>query len=107
MADEPQRTLKELESFLYQRVYKCPQLAETSEKVQEIIARLFGRYHSEPKLLPERYLSRKNESPVERIIGDYIAGMTDRFCLKVYRQMFGAEDALLQSIQPVIGLGSA
>ncbi len=98
--------LKETEKFLLNRVYLCPQLLDTTHKVQEVISRLFARYRKEPELLPNRYLSRQTESPVDRIIGDYISGMTDRFCLKTYRQLFGEDDILLRSIQPVVGIGS-
>lgn len=98
--------LKELERFLFERVYRCPRLAQTAQTVQEVIARIFHRYQHAPDLLPKRYLSRQSEQGLNRTIGDYISGMTDRFCLKVYRQMFGADDILLASIQPVVGLGS-
>jgi dGTPase len=83
-----------------------PQLAQTATAVQEIIARIFERYHVSSDLLPKRYLSRVPEVPLDRTIGDYIAGMTDRFCLKIYRQMFGEDDILLKSIQPVVAAGS-
>lgn len=106
MNDRELAALKEMEAFLMQKVYRSPRLAETSETVQNIIAKIFHRYREEPELLPLRYLSRQPELPLDRIIGDYISGMTDRFCLKVYRQMFGPEDTLLRSIQPVVGLGS-
>ncbi|MFA5865494.1 MAG: HD domain-containing protein [Phycisphaerae bacterium] len=100
------QALRELESFLLEKVYRNPQLARTSQTVQEIIAKIFHRYQQEPRLLPTRYLSRQGDLPLDLIIGDYISGMTDRFCLKVYRQMFGPDDILLASIEPVVGLGS-
>jgi dGTPase len=100
------QALTELEAFLMANVYRCPQLARTSETVQAIIEKIFDRYRKEPELLPLRYLSRQTDFPLDRIIGDYLAGMTDRFCLKAYRQMFGPDDMLLCSIQPVMGLGS-
>jgi len=106
MNSQTLEALKEMEKFLYERVYRCPQLADTSQKVQEVISKLFYRYQNQPELLPKRYLVRQREISLERTIGDYISGMTDRFCLKVYRQIFGPDDMLLQSIQPVVGIGS-
>ncbi len=106
MNERELKAMKELEAFLYEKVYRSPRLAKTSQTVQEMIAKIFHQYRKQQDLLPIRYLSRQNEMPLDRIIGDYISGMTDRFCLKVYRQMFGPDDILLTSIQPVIGSGS-
>jgi dGTPase len=103
---EELKDLEAVESFLMENVYLSPLLARTSQTVQEMIAKIFHCYKNKPELLPKRYLNRQPEVPLDRTIGDYIAGMTDRFCLKVYRQMFGEGDTLLQSIQPVVGAGS-
>jgi dGTPase len=99
--------LKEVEAFLLHHVYLSDRLKRTAGVVQEMISRVFNRYLDNPELLPQRFLVRKNEFPMERIIGDYISGMTDRFCLKTYRQMFGSDDTLLSGIDPVVGLGSS
>ena len=39
-------------------------------------------YNENFHLLPERYKLRINDEPKERIICDYIAGMTDRFAIQ-------------------------
>jgi len=49
--------------------------------------------------LPGRYLRRPDLDCLERIIADYISGMTDRFCEKVYRQAFADDDTLRGSLK--------
>lgn len=106
LRDEELREITKIEKFLLERVYLSERLIHTAQIVQEIIDKLFNRYRAEPELLPRRYLSRIPDISLDRTICDYISGMTDRFCLKLYRQLFGDDDKLLQSIQPVIGTGS-
>ncbi len=106
MQSDVQAGLEQMEAFLMDNVYRGPQLTQTSQTVQAIISRIFNRYREQPDLMPRRYLNRQSEMPLDRIIGDYLSGMTDRFCLKVYRQLYGADDMLLTSIKPVIGIGS-
>jgi len=95
--------LAELERFVADKIYRHPSIAQTDAACQRIVIRLFEKYRSEPDLLPRRYHRRRDECELERIIGDYISGMTDRFCLKVYRQMFGEDDILLSSLNVLIG----
>jgi dGTPase len=106
MRNEELSQLVAVEKHLLSKVYMSDRLLETAKIVQEIIAKLFGYYRAEPNRLPKRYRSRMPEVSLEKTICDYISGMTDRFCLKTYRQFFGDEDELLKSIQPVIGPGS-
>jgi dGTPase len=106
LKSEELRELQAIEDFLLNKVYLSPKLAQTANVVQEIISKIFHRYQADPNLLPKRYLARLPEVPLDRTIGDYIAGMTDRFCLKIYRQMFGEDDILLRSIQPVLAVSS-
>jgi len=98
--------LTELEEFLADEVYRHPKVARADDACQKIISRIFEKYRREPDLLPERYLRRQQHEPLERIIADFISGMTDRFCLKVYRQMYGGDDNLLNSLDTLKNIGS-
>jgi dGTPase len=97
-----------LEGFLLNKVYRHPRIAQTDEACQQIVMRLFEAYRSNPSLLPSRYVDfgQGRNDPLERTIADYISGMTDRFCVKVYRQMFGSGDMLLRSFECMSVLGS-
>jgi dGTPase len=79
----------ELERFLYDQVYRHPRLIAVRHQAQERLKGMFACYLREPGRLPPRYQQRADEVGLERSIGDYLAGMTDRFCDQQYRQMFG------------------
>ncbi len=80
--------LEQMEKFLLENVYLHRKLTKISEIVEQILMRLFNHYVDNPELLPKRFLERQNVDSIKRIVADYIAGMTDRFCLKTYQNLF-------------------
>ena len=55
--------------------------------VGRVIRELFAAYQAEPALLPGRYARRIAADGLHRVICDYIAGMTDRFCRAEHRRL--------------------
>ncbi len=49
---------------------------------------MFEAYVGEPRRMPRRFEARVAEQGVQRVAADYIAGMTDRYCLREYRRLF-------------------
>ncbi|MGH9857226.1 MAG: deoxyguanosinetriphosphate triphosphohydrolase, partial [Acidobacteriota bacterium] len=49
---------------------------------------LFLAYQQDPALLPSNYQQKAKKEGKERIICDYIAGMTDRFAIDEYEKLF-------------------
>jgi dGTPase len=80
----------ELEEFLYERVYRHPQLAAVRREAQSRLRAMFDGYLKRPELLPEKFRARGAEVGPARSVGDYLAGMTDRFCDEQYRKYFAA-----------------
>jgi len=70
----------ELERFLIERVYRHPEIVETDGQGRSIVHALFDAYRRRPDELPKRFAARIEGQGRDRVIGDYIAGMTDRFC---------------------------
>ena len=87
LSDSKQRKLRQLENFLYDRVYKHPTVAQARSRASEEIGFLFEQYVSYPALLPKRFRERLDEMSPERIACDYISGMTDRYCKENYRKI--------------------
>ena len=75
--------LAELEDFLMQNFYRHRSLMETAEKVRDWLGRLFERLCQETKLMPGYFQRFIPQHGLQRAVCDYIAGMTDRFCLKM------------------------
>ncbi len=77
-----------LRKFLYSRVYTHYRLQQRALKSQRIIRELFYAYKQEPKLMPEHFYRRIDLEGIERVVCDYIAGMTDRYAINEYKKIF-------------------
>lgn len=80
LSPKSESLFRELEEFLLRQVYRSPRVAAADALGRRIIEELFNAYRADPRLLPDRFFARLDEQGLERVIGDYIAGMTDRFC---------------------------
>jgi dGTPase len=85
---EMQGLNRELKSFLLQRLYRHHKVMRMQVKAQRMVRELFEAYRSEPRQLPEEVQERAKAEPLPRVICDYIAGMTDRFAIQEYRELF-------------------
>lgn len=70
---------RELERFLFERVYRSERVLASRVPAQRKLADLFGWYLAHPDTLPPRFRERAASCGIRRSIADYIAGMTDRF----------------------------
>jgi len=79
-----------LKAFLYARMYNAPAVTEVRIEAQKVIAGLASAYRAEPSLLPPEWrpdgLDRVSAA---RRIGDFIAGMTDRYAIRRHRELIG------------------
>ncbi len=80
--------IQAIEAVVTQYVYRDPLVARMDSKARRIVTAIFEAYVSEPQLLPRRYAARVAEQGVQRVAADYIAGMTDRFCLAEHARLF-------------------
>lgn len=80
---ESDAELAELEKFLLQNFYLHKSLVQTAEKVKGWLGRLFDRLCKKPELMPGYFQRFIPQQGLQRTVCDYIAGMTDRFCLKM------------------------
>jgi len=70
----------EMQDFLHRNVYTSERSAGNSREAWRVIRALFGAYVADPSRLPGRYQQRIEVDGLHRLVCDYIAGMTDRFC---------------------------
>ncbi len=80
---ENDRKLREMEDFLLRRFYHHESLLQNSEKVRGWLGELFERLCSRPEGMPGYFQRFIPQHGLQRAVCDYIAGMTDRYCLKV------------------------
>jgi dGTPase len=82
---------RRLKAFMYANLYHHDQQRETAERAREVIARLYAAYSQDPARLPDRWRAAlpATEPARSRHIADFIAGMTDRYAMNCYREVFG------------------
>jgi dGTPase len=81
----------EIKAFLKQRMYRHPRVMRVMGDAETILFDLFARYQKMPGDLPPEWLSGANtETETERArrIGNFIAGMTDRFAMTEHQRLF-------------------
>ncbi|HUU90715.1 MAG TPA: deoxyguanosinetriphosphate triphosphohydrolase [Phycisphaerae bacterium] len=79
---------RELEAFLMDRVYRNYRVARMTTKAKRFITKIFEAYQTNPDQLRPDYRRRADTEGLERVIADYIAGMTDRFAQDEYQRLY-------------------
>jgi dGTPase len=77
-----------LKSYLEENLYRHQRIERMKDKARRILSALYERYLANSRLLPDDFQRRLPNEPLERIIADYIAGMTDRYAIKEYLRLF-------------------
>ncbi len=80
---------RELKDFLHRNLYDHEIMREPRKRAQRLIEKLFHYYVENPRKLPESHSSRISILGLERIVCDYIAGMTDNYAQVKFREIFG------------------
>jgi dGTPase len=78
----------ELKRFLFQNLYRHYKVERMRVKAERYLAELFEVYIKHPTLLPLKHQLKMEREGRERVICDYIAGMTDRFALDEFKRLF-------------------
>lgn len=79
---------RELKRFLKENLYSHHRVIRMADKARRILRNLFTVYMREPRLLPPHTCQLIDKYGKERVICDYIAGMTDRFALDEVKKLF-------------------
>jgi dGTPase len=81
-----------LKNFLFENVYKSPQVCIMNEKGRVILTRIFHHLEKNPDMLPGSYKKSftlaKGKKSRRRVLADYLSGMTDRYAMDLYQMMF-------------------
>ena len=73
----------ELKQFLRSNLYEHKRVVEMTNNAKKIIKDLFLYFINEPSLMPESYQNNSKEN-LARSVADYLAGMTDRYAIKIH-----------------------
>jgi len=84
----------QIRAFLFERMYRAPQVMEKRAEVTRVVSALFPLFLSDLSLLPARWqadvaAAGGDETRLARLVSDYVAGMTDRFALQLHAKLLG------------------
>lgn len=88
MVPEIGEAMDKLRDFLFESVYRNPIAKSQENKSKELLVRLFEYYVKNPEKMPDLYYRNTRDEPVERCVCDFISGMTDRYAIETYRELF-------------------
>lgn len=88
MSPEVERALRDLRSFMFERVYRNPVAKGEEKKARGMLQRLYEYYVNHPEALPEDFHPQLSFDGMERTVCDYIAGMTDKYAVDKYAELF-------------------
>ncbi len=88
MEPEIEAAMMGLRSFLFEQVYMNPVAKSEDRKAKELLAQLFLHFEQHPDEMPELYRRNMEAEGIKRCVCDFISGMTDRYAIEKYRELF-------------------
>lgn len=83
---EMRRDSTALKRFLFQNLYRHPQVTDTTNRARQVVRELFEAYSAQPNEMPASYAEATD---LPRATADYIAGMTDRYAIREHERLTG------------------
>ncbi len=80
--------LRDLRSFMFERVYRNPVAKGEESKAKDMLRRLYEYYYAHPEAIPQDFQPQLSLDGMERTVCDYIAGMTDNYAVHKYTEIF-------------------
>jgi len=85
LSEDAEKGLSELGKFLLNNMYENPKVKAVSSQAADWLTKVFNKFKNNPELMPKFYQNITNEFGLERTVCDYVAGMTDRYCLEMIK----------------------
>ena len=80
--------LAELRSFMFEHVYRNPVAKGQESKARDMLKRLYDYYYNHPEAIPVDFQPQLSFDGMERTVCDYIAGMTDKYAVDKFSEIF-------------------
>jgi dGTPase len=85
---EAEAAMLALREFMFERVYLGPQVTSERTRIEAVLRRLFEHHVTHPELLDlPTNAPPRSEPELARAVTDYLAGMTDRFCIAAFTEL--------------------
>lgn len=90
MSEDIENAMKGLRQFMFENVYSNPKAKGEEKKAKQMLMFLYEYYLEHTEELPEEYIWLINEKnqKTERVVCDYIAGMTDQYSVMKFEELY-------------------
>ena len=88
MTPEVRQAMENLRGFMFERVYRNPVAKGEEAKARDILKRLYEYYIKHPEKIPLDFQPQLSLEGMERTVCDYIAGMTDKYAMFKFEELF-------------------
>lgn len=88
LSPKVETALRDLRSFMFDRVYRNPVAKGEESKAKDMLSRLYEFYYKNPEALPDDFQPQMSFDGLERTVCDYIAGMTDKYAVDKFTELF-------------------
>ena len=90
LSPDHSEALLDLRTFLFRNVYRSPDVRTTSDlaKVEKVITSLYDHFLEHPDGIQGIYRTVREEEGTHTAVKDWISGMTDRYALEMYEELF-------------------
>lgn len=86
MSPDAWEVMQQMRRFMFSNVYLNPEAKGEEIKARLLIKFLYEHFSANPKALPDDYYQEYEQNGAEAI-KDFIAGMTDRYAVNIYRDI--------------------
>ena len=88
LSSEIDEAMIELRKFMFKNIYHGEKLKEERNKAKFILEQLIHHFEQYPDTMPQFYRNIVEEEGLQRGVADYIAGMSDDYCLSLFNKIF-------------------
>lgn len=88
LSEEVENAMRALRNFMFENVYLSNELNNEREKAKFILRQLISYYMSNPEKMPMFYRKIISKEGKQRAVADYIAGMSDNYCLNKFNEIY-------------------
>ena len=88
MTPAVEQALADLRSFMFENVYRNPVAKGQEAKARDMLKWLYDYYFNHPEAMPQDFQPQLSFDGMERTVCDYIAGMTDKYAVDKYTELF-------------------
>ncbi len=88
MTDEIQQATDALRKFMFENVYEDKVAKREDAKSKALLISLYEYFCKNPEKMPREYFVNVENEGVERCVCDYVSGMTDRYAIELYNELF-------------------